>query len=118
MQSFACLVIWKVWLMKNRREEMRDKYAKYERPEGIGYYTDIPKEYAVLVWDSPEDPDNNFLGSPCREFNVHTLSEAIKIYTLCEDVYAKELHHYYQTDTHGWESSSNCLMSYVEGEEE
>ena len=101
----------------NRREEMSHKYAKYERPEDRPDYN-IPTEYAVLVWDSPEDPDNNFLGSPCREFNVHTLSEAIKIYKFCVNVYAKELHHYYQTDTHGWESSSNCLMSWQEGEEE
>tara|TARA_R100001163_G_C4961758_1_gene125291 strand:+ start:182 stop:421 length:240 start_codon:yes stop_codon:yes gene_type:complete len=77
-----------------------------------------PTEYAVLVWDSAEDPDNNLLGSPCKEFNVNTLEEAIKHYEFYDNVYAKELHHYYQVDTHGWESSSNCLMSYIEGEGE
>ena len=76
-----------------------------------------PTEYAVLVWDSAEDRDN-FLGSPCREFNVNTIEEAIVVYEFYDNVYAKELHHYYQVDTHGWESSSNCLMSYIEGEEE
>ncbi len=77
-----------------------------------------PTEYAVLVWKSPEDPNGHHLGSPCEEFNVQTLEEAIGIYKFCVNVFAKELHHYYQTDTHGWESSSNCLMSWREGEEE
>ena len=74
-------------------------------------------EYAVLVWDfKPEDFPS--LGCPCREINVDTLSEAIAFYDEEIDVFAKELHHYYEVDTKEWESSSNCLMSWDAEEEE
>ena len=74
-------------------------------------------EYAVLVWDvKPEDYP--FLGCIDREFNVETLVEAMKIYEDLTDVFAKELHHYYQYKTHEFESSSNCLMSWDKEEEE
>jgi hypothetical protein len=74
-------------------------------------------EYAVLVWDfKPEDFPS--LGCPCREINVDKLSEAIAFYDEETDVFAKELHHYYQVRTMGWESSSNCLMSWDAEEEE
>ena len=68
-------------------------------------------EYAVLVWDvKPEDYP--LLGDICREFNVDTLDEATKIYEGLTDVFAKELHHYYEYKTHGHMSSSDCLESW------
>ena len=74
-------------------------------------------EYAVLIWDfKPEDFPS--LGSPDRDYNVDKLSEAVALYDEETDVFAKELHHYYQVDTHEWESSSNCLMSWDKEEEE
>jgi len=73
-------------------------------------------EYAVLVWDEkPEDYPH--LGCMDREFNTDSLIEATKIYEGLTDVFTKELHHYYQVNTHEWDSSSNCLMS-DGGEEE
>lgn len=78
-------------------------------------------EYAVLIWNSPEDKEmwneNGSLGSPCRDYNVDTLEEAIEIYEQVTDVFAKEIHHYYQVATHEWESSSNVLMEYRIGDE-
>ncbi len=75
-------------------------------------------EYAILVWDvKPEDYP--FLGCIDREFNVDTLDEANKIYEGLTDVFAKELHHYYEYKTHGFMSSSNCLMSWaIEGDDD
>jgi hypothetical protein len=68
-------------------------------------------EYAVLIWDfKPEDFPS--LGCPCREINVDTLPEAMVLYEKETDVFAKELHHYYEVDTKEWESSSNCLMEW------
>ena len=75
-----------------------------------------PSEYAVLVWDAKPE-DYPYLGDIDREFNVDTLDEAMKIYEGLTDVFAKELHHYYEVDTHGWESSSNCLISWEDEEE-
>ena len=78
-------------------------------------------EYAVLVWYEPEDQEawdnSGSLGSPCEDYNVDTLEEALEIYKQATDVFAKELHHYYQVDTHGWESSSNVLMAWDVSEE-
>tara|TARA_A100001391_G_scaffold205274_1_gene204697 strand:+ start:2678 stop:2941 length:264 start_codon:yes stop_codon:yes gene_type:complete len=81
-------------------------------------------EYAVLVWHEPEDQEawdnSGCLGSPCKEHNVDTLEEALEIYNkLWEetDIFAKELHHYYQVDLLGWESSSNVLMAWDVSEE-
>ena len=75
-----------------------------------------PTEYAVLVWDvKPEDFP--YLGCMDREFNTDSLIEATKIYEGLTDVFAKELMHYYQVKTHGWESYGDCLMS-DGGEEE
>jgi hypothetical protein len=68
-------------------------------------------EYAVLVWDEKPE-DYPYLGCIDREFNVETLVEAMKIYEDLTDVFAKELHHYYQYKTHEFESSSNCLMAW------
>ena len=71
----------------------------------------IPK-YGVLVWDvKPEDYP--LLGSVDREFNTNSFAEAMKIYEGLTDVFAKELHYYYQAATHGWESSSDCLLSWT-----
>jgi hypothetical protein len=74
-------------------------------------------EYAVLVWDvKPEDYP--LLGSVDREFNTNSLAEAMEIYDGLTDVFAKELHHFYQVATHGWESSSDCLLSWAAEEED
>jgi hypothetical protein len=68
-------------------------------------------EYSVLVWDvKPEDFP--LLGEIDRGFDTDSLIEAMKIYEGLTDVFAKELHHYYEVKTHEWESSSNCLMSW------
>jgi|TARA_R100000084_G_scaffold102408_1_gene57989 hypothetical protein len=73
-------------------------------------------EYVVLVWYEPEDQEawdkNGSLGIPDEEHNIDTLEEALKIYKQVGDVFTKELHHYYEVDTHGWESSSNVLLSW------
>ena len=71
----------------------------------------VATEYAVLVWDEKPE-DYPYLGCIDREFNVETLVEAMKIYEDLTDVFAKELHHYYQYKTHEFESSSNCLMAW------
>ena len=77
----------------------------------------IATEYAVLVWDKkPEDYPS--LGCMDRELNVETLDKAMKLYEGLTDVFAKELHHYYEVDTKEWESSSNCLMSWNKEEDE
>ncbi len=68
-------------------------------------------EYAVLVWDEKPE-DYPFLGDIDREFNTDSLIEAVKIYEDLTDVFAKELHHYYQYKTHGFMSSSDCLESW------
>jgi len=73
-------------------------------------------EYAVLVWDvKPEDFPH--LGCMDREFNTDSLIEATKIYEGLTDVFAKELMHYYEYETEGWNSCGDCLMS-DGGEEE
>ena len=73
-------------------------------------------EYAVLIWDSPEDQEawdeDGCLGSPCREYNVDILEQAMEVYEQVTNVFAKELHHYYEYKTHEWESASNVLVSY------
>ena len=74
-------------------------------------------EYALLIWDvKPEDFPS--LGSPDRDYNVETLPEAISLYEKETDVFAKELHHYYEVDSHGWESSSNVIMEWDAEEED
>ena len=73
-------------------------------------------EYAVLVWYEPEDQEawdeDGCLGSPSIEHNIDTLEEALEIYKQETDVFAKELHHYYEVDLLEWESSSNVLMAW------
>jgi len=79
-------------------------------------------EYAVLIWDSPEDQEawdeDGCLGSPCREYNVDTLKQAMEVYEQVTNVFAKELHHYYQVDLLEWESSSNVLIAWNKGDDE
>ena len=78
-------------------------------------------EYAVLVWYAPEDQaawdESESLGTMDEAYNIDTLEEAMEIYEQATDVFAKELHHYYQVATHEWESSSNCLMAWEIGDE-
>ena len=73
----------------------------------------IPTEYAVLYWSEPEDAEawkeSGALGSPDGEYNTDTLADAMDYYQKADWAWAKELHHYYQTATHGFESSSNVL---------
>tara|TARA_Y100001938_G_C7829219_1_gene300525 strand:+ start:204 stop:455 length:252 start_codon:yes stop_codon:yes gene_type:complete len=81
-----------------------------------------PSEYVVMVWD--EKPvDYPMLGCADREHSVDTLPEAMRLYEdiqkddITGPVFAIELHHYYEVDTKGWESSSNCLISWEDEEE-
>ena len=79
-------------------------------------------EYGVLVWYAPEDQEawdeSGMLGSMDKAYNVDTLEEAMEIYEAATDVFAKELHHYYEVATHEWQSSSDVLMAWDKGDEE
>jgi hypothetical protein len=75
-----------------------------------------PTKYSVLVWDvKPEDFPH--LGCMDRVFNTNSLTEATAIYEGLTDVFTKELYHYYEYETEGWNSCGDCLMS-DGGEEE